>query len=402
MRACGLIVEYNPFHNGHQFHLEKSKIKSESDCMIAVMSGNFLQRGEPAIIDKFHRARIAIQQGVDIVVELPFAYAVQHSDLFAKGAILTLGAMGVEAICFGSEHGETDNFTKAVHTYLSEQETYKEALKDALSNGLSFPQASTEAYKKIGLTEGQIDLSKPNNILGFSYVKSIVETNQKIKPYTIKRYKNNYHDKSIRDPIASATSIREALFSDNDLPMLNQTMPNETIQTLAHYRREAGIWHQWETYFPLIQYRVMTMTAKELSSIHGIGEGLENRLKKTATKATSFQSWVEAIKTKRYTWTRIQRVMTHILVNSKKETIQHITESHSISHIRLLGMSRRGQEYLNRIKKHIHVPIVTSLGKDSSLLEMDERAADAYYSVLAPQQRIKLRSQEIKAPYMGR
>src|SRR5690625_4486826 len=173
MRACGLIVEYNPFHNGHLYHINQAKTATSAECMIAVMSGSFLQRGEPAIIDKFHRTKAALQAGVDIVVELPYAFAVQSSRYFAKGSVLTLHAMKASSICFGSESGNIDLFYKGVAQINKHEREYDETIKAYLKKGYSFPVASQRAYEQIGLHD--LDLMQPNNILGFSYVRTMID-----------------------------------------------------------------------------------------------------------------------------------------------------------------------------------------------------------------------------------
>src|SRR5690625_6062685 len=170
MRACGLIVEYNPLHNGHVYHIQSAKKVSKADCMIAVMSGPFLQRGEPAIIDKFHRAKAALASGVDIILELPYPYAVQSSHLFAKGSVHSLAERGVSSICFGSESGDISTSTTGYHSWKENDGIYTDRLKRYLSAGHSFPLASMKALEFIGLTTGQMDLSQSNNILGFSFV----------------------------------------------------------------------------------------------------------------------------------------------------------------------------------------------------------------------------------------
>src|SRR5699024_4921257 len=314
MKASGLVVEYNPFHNGHLYHVQQAKKISSADCMIAVMSGSFLQRGEPAIIDKFHRAKAALASGVDIVLELPYAYAVQSSELFAKGAIHTLQKIGVDSLCFGSESGNISNYITYNNNLKKKKANYKLKQKKALNDGYSFPEASKEAYRTIGLTTNSLDLSKPNNILGFSYVKTILDANLTIQPYTIKRIKSDYHDKEIKDKIASATSIRKQLLNEQDLSVnkVSSSMPKATLNQLHKYKEDTGIWHDWERYFHLVYYRVLTMTPKELAFIYGIDEGIEHRIIKTVKNATSFNDWIKTIKTKRYTWTRIQRMFSHI------------------------------------------------------------------------------------------
>ncbi|WP_047984570.1 nucleotidyltransferase [Ornithinibacillus californiensis] len=400
MNACGLIVEYNPFHNGHAYHISKAKSKTAADCMIAVMSGSFLQRGEPAVIDKFHRARAALHSGIDIVVELPYVYAVQSSHLFAKGSVLTLHELGVNSICFGSESGNIQDFIHGYERYMNNKTLYQDSLKHWLKAGKSYPNAGKLAYEAIGLTNGEMDLSKPNNILGFSYVKTILDNELAIEPVTIKRKNSDYHDTEITGSIASATSIRKQLLEHKmNIQELDHTMPNATINELQNYQERATTLHHWESYFPLLHYRVLTMKMEDLASIHGVEEGLEYRIKKTAKDATSFYNWVGAIKTKRYTWTRIQRVFVNLLTNTTKQDIESLTYSKSVPYVRLLGMTEKGQEYINSRKKEMEIPIYSKLsGNLHPLLELEERATDAYYSILPTVNRYTLKKQELKGP----
>lgn len=400
MKACGLIVEYNPLHNGHVYHIQEAKKISKADCMIAIMSGSFLQRGEPAIIDKFHRAKTALQSGVDIVLELPYRYAVQSSQLFAKGAIQTLYEIGATSICFGSESGNITNFITSYHTLKEKEVEFESILKYYLNQGMAYPQASKLAYEKIGLVSSTLDLSKPNNILGFSYVKSILDHHLPMKPLTIKRIKSNYHELNITGSIASATSIRKELLAKAVINKhIQATIPTETIKQLHHYKQQATIWHTWENYFPLVHYRVMTMTQEELNAIQGVDEGLESRIKQTAKEATSFKQWMQAIKTKRYTWTRLQRMFVHILTNTKKKDYSLVGDT--IPYIRILGFTNTGRKFLNVHKKHITTPIVTQLGRDlHPMLIMEEKATNAYYSILPAQISKEMRRQEIAPPIL--
>ncbi|AXI08983.1 nucleotidyltransferase [Oceanobacillus sp. 143] len=400
MKATGLIVEYNPFHNGHMYHIEESKKATDADCIIAVMSGSFLQRGEPAIIDKYHRTKAAIKSGIDIVLELPYVYAVQNSDIFAHGAVHILNEIGVSSICFGSESGNISPFLSSYETFKNNENIYNLALKQVLADGKSFPEASRAAYEQINLTTKEIDLAKPNNILGFSYVRAILDNELPIDPITIKRTKNNYHDESITSNIASATSIRKLLIEHNELSAtVKQTIPKETVIQLQSYNRMASFWHTWELYFPILHYRAMTMPLEELGMIHGIDEGLEHRIKRTAKQATSFQQWVTLIKTKRYTWTRIQRLFVHLLTNTKKSEITSIIDQPSVPYVRVLGLTNTGKNYLNMKKKKMEVPIFSNIKRDAPLmLRIEERASNAYYSILPPEARIQAIKQEYKGP----
>jgi predicted nucleotidyltransferase len=401
MEASGVVVEYNPFHNGHLYHIQEARKVSQSDCVIAVMSGNFLQRGEPAIIDKFHRAKAALASGADLVIELPFLFAVQHSDYFAKGAVHLLHALKTSSICFGSESGTTAFFEKSYQQYAAHQDRFKEALKQQLAKGLSFPEASMHAYQMIGLTGSGLDLSKPNNILGFSYVKTIIENDMPMKIHTIKRRNNEYHEREFTGQISSATSIRKDIIPKGILTdEAKAAMPGATIEQLNVYKDVTGFWHHWDNYFDLVNYRVQTMRPEELREIHGISEGLEYRLLDTAKKAKGMTDWIDRVKTKRYTRTRIQRIFTHILTNTmKRDTEPYLNSSHPAPYLRILGMTEQGQKYLNQVKKEVEIPIIHRLGRNMHpVLELEERASAAYYSILPSEIRSQLIKQELNPP----
>lgn len=397
MNACGIIVEYNPFHHGHVHHIKASKQKSNANTVIAVMSGNFLQRGEPAIIDKFHRAKAAIQTGVDIVLELPYPYAVQSSELFAKGAIFSLYEMGVDSICFGSEAGTIHTFIQATNQLNKVKESYEQILHQQLNRGDAFPVASSKAYEAIGLSN--LFMNQPNNILGLSYTKTIINNDLPIEPITIKRIHNEYHDTTIDHAIASATSIRKELLSKGLTHNVLNTLPPSSLEQIQQYKNKTTVWHDWEAYFPYIHYKVMSMEASQLKTILGVDEGLEYRIKETAINALTFSDWLNKIKTKRYTTTRLQRMFTHILTHTTKEESEQYKTMTSVPYLRLLAMSNNGRNYINHMKKQLKIPLITNLKRDLSAdIRIDERATNVYYSILHPKLRIKLRKQEFTGP----
>lgn len=399
MHACGLVVEYNPFHNGHEYHLVQARKKSQADYIVAIMSGNFLQRGEPAIIDKYHRTEAALKAGVDIVLELPFAYAVQSSYYFAKGAIRTLHEFGVSSICFGSEQGNIVAF-KQFDQAAKESNKYELSLKKHLAKGLSYPAAHAETSKSIFGDSSTIDLTKPNNILGYSYVQRVINDNLPMDVLTIKRIDSDYHDEEITGSIASATSIRKELLRTDEMTKdTEHSLPNSTVQALLDYRKRASLWHHWEDYFPFLKYRVLTMTAEQLSRIHLVDEGLEHRILRTVKRANSFEHWMNLMKTKRYTWVRLQRMFVHILTNTTKSMIENIHKKSTVPYIRLLGFTEKGQTYLNQIKKHVNIPLITQVNQlKSQTLQLEERASDTYYSILPSNQQASFYHRELQGP----
>ncbi|HEY4602401.1 MAG TPA: nucleotidyltransferase [Cerasibacillus sp.] len=403
MEACGLIVEYNPFHNGHLYHVKKARQITKADVIIAIMSGSFLQRGEPAIIDKYYRAQMALQAGVDLVIELPYAFAVQNSELFARGAVQLLHALNGKHLCFGSESGRVAPFEKHYKQMKQNKTQYQHTLKNMLSRGQSFPSASKHAVEMI-FPELPLDITKPNNILGFSYIKEILDSNLPIQPHTIKRIKNNYHDVQITNSIASATSIRTKLIKQNEKhDAILSTIPHSSYKQLTYYKEKTGIWHHWENYFPYLHYKVTTMSTNDLAQIEGVDEGLEYRIKKTAPFAVSFDDWMKQLKTKRYTWTRLQRMFVHILTHTTKQEMNPLKELKKMPYIRILGMNAIGQTYLNSQRNACIAPFISRYsGKMHPLLTVEERASRIYYSPLPRKVQKQMIYQEFRGPIIDK
>jgi predicted nucleotidyltransferase len=377
MKAVGVIVEYNPFHNGHKYHLEQAKEQSGADLIIAVMSGNFLQRGEPALVSKWARTEMALLGGVDLVFELPYRFATQSADIFADGAVSLLEAIGCHSLCFGSESGDVHAFTETIKFLNEHDGIFQEKVKEYNSLGLSYPKAVSLSSQSVLANQGLLDLSKPNNILGLRYVMAINRQDANIKAITITRKNADYHDEQFSSAsIASATSIRRALFKeDADLKEIYSYLPPTSYDLLQRYKEEFGQFHSWENYWPLLKYKLSQSGPKELKEIHEVEEGIENRLLNAAVYANSFQDFMTRIKTKRYTWTRLQRVCLHILNNVKKEELY---KKEQADYLRLLGMSKIGREYLRKAKKHLSLPLVSKLSANKEDLELDIRTSQIY------------------------
>ncbi|PFI82467.1 hypothetical protein COI83_07615 [Bacillus cereus] len=393
-----MVVEYNPFHNGHLYHVQQTKKLTQSDIIIAVMSGPFLQRGEPALISKWHRTKMALANGVDLVVELPYVFATQKAETFANGAISILNALRVSEICFGSEDGQIENFYNTISVQKNEEETFNYLVKQFMDAGNSYAKATSDAFSHILTSEKNIDMSQPNNILGFQYMKAILSQNSSIQAQTIKRFASHYHDETFNDQhIASATSIRKQLFSEEgSFTTIKPFLPQATTSLLANYKQNYGILHNWEQYFSFFKYRLMTMSPGDLRHIYEIEEGLEHRILSKIQNSSSFYSFMEALKTKRYTWTRLQRACTHILTNTTKEEIRSANIEQHAPYIRLLGMSQKGQTYLSKNKKKIELPILTHTKTfDHAALDIEKKANSVYFSIMHEPLRTQLLKQDI-------
>lgn len=379
MKAVGVVVEYNPFHNGHYYHIKQSKNKTGADVVIAVMSGHFLQRGEPALVDKWHRAKMALLSGVDIVIELPYVFATSKAETFANGAIQLLSAMNCETFAFGSEDGNIEPFQ---NTFLLLQEfrtEYNELIKQFMSSGNSYPKSLFEAYEQLKQKRPQlyIDLSQPNNILGYHYIEAVHTLKSSIKPVTIQRVQAGYHDDiKLDSSIASATGIRKALFESSSLNEITQYVPKTTYDQLVQWQSTYHQFVNWEAFWPLLRFTITRYVPKDLTQFADVSEGIEYALVKYAKISDTFTDFMNHIKSKRYTWTRLQRMLTHIFTGITKEQLHQF---HSPSYIRLLGMTVKGQQYLSEGKKDFHLPLISRVAQTKDLLlQMDIRATEIY------------------------
>lgn len=378
--------------------MQQTKKLTQSDIIIAVMSGPFLQRGEPALISKWYRTKMALANGVDLVVELPYVFATQKAETFANGAISILNALRVSEICFGSEDGQIENFYNTISIQKNEEETFNCLVKQFMDAGNSYAKATSDAFSHILTSEKNIDMSQPNNILGFQYMKAILSQNSSIQAQTIKRFASHYHDETFNDQhIASATSIRKQLFSEEgSFTTIEPFLPQATTSLLANYKQNYGILHNWEQYFSFFKYRLMTMSPGDLRHIYEIEEGLEHRILSKIQNSSSFYSFMEALKTKRYTWTRLQRACTHILTNTTKEDIRSANIEQNAPYIRLLGMSQKGQTYLSKNKKKIELPILTHTKTfNHAALDIEKKANSVYFSIMHEPLRTQLLKQDI-------
>lgn len=380
-KPVGIVVEYNPFHNGHRYHCLKAK--EYGDVVVAVMSGDFVQRGEPALIDRWSRAELALKNGVDIVVELPIFYSTQSAEIFAKGAVGILNSMKVKKIVFGSESGDTEKLLKRAK--LEEEEEFKQELKKQLKEGFSYPTAYSNTLKYLK----QEEETESNDILGVEYIKSLKFWKSKIEPIAIKREKSGYYSEGIEDGISSATGIRKKLQLGEEI---REVVPLTTYEILKEALKE-NKFAKLEDFYELIRYKIL-LEKDRLELIQDIEQGYENKIYEAALSSKNFQDFFEKIKSKRYTLGRIQRILIHILLGVKKEETKKVKEK--IPYIRVLGFTKVGQEYLKELKEN-DVEILTSLKNIQKNLDKESlkylehnEIASKIYSIINPYKERKI------------
>lgn len=361
MRAVGLIVEYNPFHNGHLYHLRQAKNLTKADVTIAVMSGNFTQRGEPTILDKWTRARIALANGVDLVVELPVFFAVQPAHRFAAGALSILHALQVDQVVFGAEHADWP-FKKLVQAEAK------------------FSQAAFQQYNQTYATQFNqqmkeatgISLKDPNDILAYAYFKTVMQAGWSIHLTPIGRVGNDYHDDRLQGKMSSAKAIRQAVVA-GDWTQLAPSVPADSFAALQKVTQLPN----WDTLYPILRNHLIQADRHQLGKTYMMAEGLENRLKEFAAQCLDFNSFMKCAKTKRYTYSHLERLFCYLGLEASQTEVDDAIKK---PYIRILGFNDRGRSYLHDIKKQVTLPIITKVGQDlhHGLLDLDYRAGKLY------------------------
>lgn len=358
MKSIGIIAEYNPFHNGHLYHLNQIKEKYPDHTIVLVMSGNYTERGDVSIIDKWKKAEIAQKAGIDLIVELPFPFATQSADYFSYGAITLLEHLKVEKVVFGSESNNIEDLETIVDCQLN-NEDFDKLVKVYSKFGKNYPTALSLALKDLTGKE----ITTPNDLLGISYIKAIKKNNYNIKPETIQRT-NLYHEEELNEEIASATAIRKALKENKDI---EKHVPDFTLPYLKDL-------HFIEDYYTLLKYKILT--EDDLSKYQTVDEGIDQLLKKEISTSSTYEELVTKLKSKRYTYNKITRMLLHILCNFTKEKAKQFQD---ISYIRLLGFNEKGRQYLNSIKKDIEVPIISKINRTKDpMLEFEIQTTKIY------------------------
>ncbi len=345
----GIICEYNPFHNGHLYHINKIKKLYPNSMIILVMSGSITERGELSILNKWEKTDIALHYGVDLVVELPYFHASQAADIFCYGTIKILAELKVDKVIFGSEDNNIDKLYSAADIQLNNQE-YQNKVRMLLDTGLNYPSALAQALK-----DHDIDITTPNDLLGLGYVKEIIKNKYHIEPLTIKRT-NDYHSLDS----GSATSIRNKIINGEDFSNL---VPDYSLKYLNNKM------YFLNDYFPFIKYKILA--EDNLDKYQTVDKNIISRMKKEIVNCNNLNEFILAIKSKYYTYNRLMRMCSHILFSFTKEEANYYKDK---SYIRVLGFNRNGQEYLRLIKKELNLPLITNYSNDvNKLLEIEMR-----------------------------
>lgn len=357
MKTVGIIAEYNPFHKGHAYQSKQARQLAQADVVIAVMSGHFTQRGELAIIDKWRRAEAAVKSGVDLVLELPSVFAVRSAQYFAAGGVRLLSSLGiVDYLSFGAENADLSSLSAAAAGLDDPQ--VEEKLKLGLSRGKNYAAALADALVAGGYTARDFIIS-PNNILAVEYLRALTRYAPTMRPLPVRRVGSGFHDKNLSDGFASATAIRHGLFQSGSVtPPLHAALPAATAAIMESLLKSGAAPAQISGLENIILARLRSISDKELLATPEISEGLENRLKLAARNAGNLSELLELVKTKRYPYSRLQRLLVHLLLGTQREQIEAFDASGPL-YARVLALNSQGRAALREIALLERIPIIT-------------------------------------------
>ncbi len=377
MRILGIVVEYNPFHKGHLYHLNEARELVAPEVTIAVMSGNFVQRGEPAIVNKYARCEVALSEGVDLVLEIPAVYAIQDAGGFALGSVWTLEHLGVTDIVFGSETADLKMLETTAGVLILEPPDYKESLKAYLKDGLSFPNARKFALRDYlarefgALSERIEEIGRSNNILGLEYITAIKLLGSNMKPGVVKRVGADDTEKVFTGEFSSATAIRQMIRSD-EWNKVALSVPAKSMEIL---RKEIAAGRG-----PVFPERIQDLLVpfaratprEDLSRLYGFSEGLDARFKSCADNSTTLEEFVDCVKTKRFTRTRICRTILNAVFSIRPRLVEK-SRALGPQYLRVLGFNEKGRAFLSDVKKQLSIPMITTPSLWKKLLKKSQR-----------------------------
>lgn len=387
MNILGIVAEYNPFHNGHLYHLQEAKKCSHADYTIAIMSGNFVQRGNPSLIDKWAKTQMALANGIDLVVELPTIYSISSAENFANGSMKLLHSIKADAFAFGSETSDLTILDRVATILHYEPKEYRSMLDHELSKGVSYPKARENAlllYLNDIRNYANV-LSSPNNILAIEYLKALKKQNCSIRPIAIKRNSVNYHDLTPTDHFASSSAIRDMLLN-KETKYIRNVIPEASYPIFANSINHGKFVSNLSKFQKEILFTLRKMSVKEIANLPDVSEGLENSIKKASNSCNTIDELIASVKSKRYTQTRIQRILLYALLDIHKKDMENSYKT--TPYLRVLGCNENGKKLLSAISHtNPKLPIITSVKKfmDTStnkilkaMLEKDILATNIY------------------------
>ena len=377
MKACGIIAEYNPFHKGHHYQIKQIRKQTDADVIVVTMSGNFVQRGEPAIENKWHRAKMALENGADLILELPTLSSTQATDWFAAGGVGILHAAKCQKIAFGVEATSID-YRVAFEEWNTLQTKIKEHVTNDQMKSLSYANRISLISKEMFGENSSLYrlMQQPNQQLGFAYVKEILSHNLPMKFMTIERMGNGHLDTEIQvGQFASGTALRKQLLKVDRNRQLYSQLLYLTEVSLDEYR------NHWEQYWTLLKYQLERISVEELKTIYQMDEGIEYRFKKFLPQANSFDEFIQLLKNKRWTWARLQRLCLYVLLGITKEQVkQHFESIRKPKQVTVLGFNETGREYLKNLREE-ETNFITNYAHPS--LELQKKF-DNIYDIMNP------------------
>ncbi len=385
-KVLGLILELNPYHNGHDYFIKEAIKKVKPDIVIVVTSGNFTMRGEVSVLDKFSKTRLLLENNIDLVLELPFISAIHSADLFSLNALSILNKFKITDLAFGVELNNLDKL-KTMQK-LIDSDSFNAQIKEYLEKGFSYSNSALKAISELTKDLEIIEnFTLPNNTLAIQYLRSIEKLNKRINIHPIKRIENNYYDKEATSYIASATSLRNLINQDE---CITKYIPN--FKTKFSLAKPKDI---EDNLFKLIKYQFMSLSEKEILNILGMNEGIENRIKNFLATSTTYEQLVNNIQTKRYTHNKIKRLLLHLVMKTNK-----IYENKSTYYLRMLGANKNGLAYINKLPKSTKEKIITSFKNlENNKLVQTELKATKLYCLLTNKNSLNL--EEFKIPIIG-
>jgi len=373
MKVNGIIAEYNPFHNGHLYQMDVSRRMTGADYTIVIMSGDFVQRGAPALLDKHRRAEMALRCGADLVLGLPAIYSVSSAEYFSMGAVSALDKLGVVThLCFGSECGNVDIMTKAARILVEEPEEFSSTMRQYLKQGVSYPNARNWAmFLNYPFLEAYRDVfATPNNILGIEYIKALLRRNSEITPVTVLRTGAGYHDRMADTEYCSALALRQALYAGQTPDFMKSQIPTEAWKILQQSLEDSSCICS-NDFSDLLYYKLLLERENGYEKYLDVSEDLSDRIRNSLDSYRDYDNFCDLLKTKNMTYTRISRCLLHILLNIRQEDIEFCKKLDYAPYARVLAMRKDAHELLSAIKKQSSIPLVTKLADAENFLDAD-------------------------------